>query len=184
MFDKAKIKGKLTVTVFGPDGKIKRYEPNWLQKLLGLPGRKMQMTNHNIVTDDGDAMVADLMAETPALQKLNNANGYIVVGTGWTGTTPKTNTWVNTATGSPEPLDGSYPVLKGTFGNANDNVVQYRATFEAGDLNDTGIDEAALSNANSDVGGQCLAYAQISPSVNVTTADTLQVDWEITLLGA
>lgn len=177
-----KVKGKLTVTVFGPDGMVKRHPRNFIQKMLGLPGCRMISVNHNIVTDEGDALIADLMATTPARTKLDNSNGFIAVGTGWTGTTPKANTDVNTPVGSREPMDATYPKVKGAFGAANDNVVQYRATFEAGDLNNNGIDEAALMSGSS--GGDCLAYAQITPEVNVTTADTLQVDWEITFLGS
>lgn len=177
---KVKTRGKVTATVFGPDGKVKRKEPNFLQKLLGLRGSPMISVNHNIVTDQGDAIIADLMATTPARQKVDNTNGRMTVGTGWTGTTPKANTACNTPTGSAEVMDATYPKLKGSWGAANDNVVQYRATFEAGDLNATGINEVALHNTTVDN----LAYAQISPSVNVTTADTLQVDWEITCLGA
>jgi hypothetical protein len=140
--------------------------------------------NHNIVTDEGDALIADQMAETPARTKVDNTNGHITVGTGWTGTTPKANTAVNTPTGSPEVMDATYPVLKGTWGNTDDNVVQYRATFEAGDLNASGIDEAGLGNNAVEASGDNLAYGQITPSVNVGTSDTLQVDWEITFLGA
>lgn len=182
--DKARIKGKLTVTVFDKDGNIKRREPNWWQKLLHLPGDEMVMVNHNIVTDQGDALVADLMATTPAQQKLDNSNGFIQVGTGWTGTTPKANETCNTGVGTPEGMDATYPKTKGAFGAADDNVVQYRATFEAGDLNTTGIDEAALLNNVTPASADCLAYAQINPSVDVTTSDTLQVDWEITFTGA
>lgn len=133
--------------------------------------------NHNIVTNDGDALIADALAETPARTRVDNANGQIAVGTGFTSAT-KTST-INSASGSPEALDAGYPQLKGSFGAADDNVVQYRATFEAGDLNATGIDEAELSN-----GTDVLAYAEISPSVNVGASDTLQIDWEITLLGS
>ena len=32
--DKSKIRGKVTIKVFGPDGKIKRRPKNWLQKLF------------------------------------------------------------------------------------------------------------------------------------------------------
>ena len=53
----------------------------------------------------------------------------------------------------------------------------YKATFEAGDLNDTGIDEAILESTTPD----CMAYAQITPTVDVSTSDTLEVTWEITL---
>ena len=140
--------------------------------------------NTNIVTDQGDALIADLMAETPGQTKVDNTNGHITVGTGWTGTTPKQNETVNTPTDSPEELDATYPKLKGAFGAANDNVTQYRSTFEAGDLNASGIDEAGLGNHATEATGDNLAYGEISPSVDVTTADTLQVDWEITFLGA
>lgn len=178
--DKTRVKGKLTVTVFGPDGEVKRRPQNLVQRLFGLLGSPMISVNHNIVTDQGDALIADLCATTPARQKVDNTNGRITVGTGWTGTTPKQNTACNTPTGSAEAMDATYPKLKGSFGAADDNVIQYRSIFEAGDLNATGIDEAALHNTTVDN----LAYAQITPTVDVTTSDTLQVDWEITFLGA
>lgn len=139
---------------------------------------------HNIVTNQGDALIADQMSETPTQTKVDNTNGHITVGTGWTGTTPKTNEAVNTPTGNPEVMDATYPKQKGAFGAANDNVTQYRVLFEAGDLNQTGIDEAGLGNHATEATGDNLAYGQISPSVDVATSDTLQVDWEITYVGA
>lgn len=181
--DKSRIKGKLTVTVFGPDGEVKRRPQNLFQRLFGLPGSPMISVNHNIVTDEGDALVADLMSTTPARQKLDNSNGFVQVGTNWTGSTPKANQTCNTGTGTPEAMDATYPKQKGAFGAANDNVTQYRATFEAGDLNAT-ITEAALLNNVTPASADCLAYAQVSPSAVVSTSDTLQVDWEITFLGA
>ncbi len=149
---------------------------NQLRWMLGF--------NHNIVTNEGDALIADHMTETDARTLVDNTNGHITVGTGWTGTTPKTNGAVNTPTGSPEVMDATYPKLKGAWGAANDNVAQYRATFEAGDLNISGIDEAGLGNNATEASGDNMAYGEITPTVNVTTADTLQVDWEITYLGA
>lgn len=140
--------------------------------------------HHNIVTNQGDALIADHMTETDAKTLVDNTNGHITVGTGWTGSSPKTNEAVNTPTDSPEVMDATYPKLKGAFGAANDNVAQYRATFEAGDLNASGIDEAGLGNNATEASGDNMAYGEISPAVNVTTADTLQVDWEITYTGA
>jgi hypothetical protein len=81
-----------------------------------------------------------------------------------------------------QALDGGYPVLKGSWGNSEDTTVIYRATFAAGALNANGINEACLLNGNG-AAANCLAYAQINPSVNVTSSDTLQVLWEITILG-
>jgi hypothetical protein len=180
--NKAILKGKVTAIVYDKDGNIKRFPQNWLQKLLGLPGREMVVVNHNIVTDQGDALIADILATTPARQKVDNTNGRMTVGTGWTGTTPKTNTACNTPTGSAEAMDATYPVLKGTWGNANDNVITYKSTWEAGDLNATSpaIDEVALHNTTVDN----LAYAQITPEIPVASSDTLAVTWEITVLGA
>ncbi len=169
--------------------KIKQHGESCTHKQLVSRGlfnqlRWMLGFNHNIVTNQGDALIADNMSETPAQTKVDNTNGHITVGTGWTGTTPKTNEAVNTPTDSPEVMDATYPKQKGAFGAANDNITQYRATFEAGDLNASGIDEAGLGNHATEASGDNLAYGEISPAVNVTTADTLQVDWEITYTGA
>lgn len=172
------IKGFVRATVFDSSGEIKRFEPNFIQKLLGLPGSLVQVTNHNIVTNEGDALIVDMLVTTGTQTAMDNANAEIGVGTGYVSETKTTDALV-TQTGSSEEMDATYPKQKGAFLAADDNVVQYRSTFEAGDLNDTGIDEALLGN-----GTDTLAYAQITPTVDVTTSDTLQVDWELTFLGS
>jgi hypothetical protein len=183
MKERMKAKGRMTVTVMDREGKVKEYPKSLFRLLFGLPARRMRSVRHNIVTDQGDAMIADLMANSPALEKLDNGHGFIQVGTGWTGNSTKANTGCNTPSGSHKALDTGFPQLKGTFGNADDNVVRYRATFSAGDLNANGINEAALKNGN-DGSAKCLAYAQITPVANVTSNDSLQVEWEITFLGS
>ena len=50
-------------------------------------------------------------------------------------------------------------------------------------LNANGINEVALMNGNTSA-AKCLAYAQITPAVNVTSADSLQIDWQITVSGS
>jgi hypothetical protein len=137
---------------------------------------------HNIVTREGDALIADALLAAPTKAKVSSASGYFQVGTGWTGNSTKTNTRCNVATGSMKALDAGYPALNAVWGNNGDTTLSYRATFGAGTLNANGINEACLLNGN-DAGANCLAYAQISPSVNVTESDTLQVLWEITILG-
>jgi len=176
--DKSLITGKLTVTVFGPDGKIKRFAPRWWEKLLGRPGRLMQMTNHNIVTDEGDALIADLLQQIPERTKVDNTNGKIGVGTGFVTELKSTDALV-TQVGIDEEMDATYPITKGDWAAADDNVIQYLATFETGDLDDVGIDEALLGN-----GTDTLAYAQITPAVDVSASDTLRVAWELSFLGA
>jgi len=176
--DKSGIKGRITATVFGPDGKVKMRPQNWLEKLLKLAPREMISVNHNIVTNEGDALIVDMLVTTGTQTAVDNSNGEISVGTGFVSELKTTDALV-TPTGAAEAMDATYPKQKGAFAAADDNVVQYRSTFEAGDLNQSGIDEALLGN-----GTDTLAYAEISPAVNVTTADTLQVDWELTFLGS
>ena len=182
MKDKIRIKGRVTVRVLDKDGNIKRYKPRYFRRFLGLQGRMMVFRHHNIVTREGDALIADALLAAPTKSKVTSASGFIQVGTGWTGNSTKTNTRCNTPTGSMMTLDIGYPALSAAWGNAGDTTVTYRATFAAGSLNANGINEACLLNGN-DGSANCLAYAQITPVVNVTSSDTLQVLWEITILG-
>ena len=176
--EKIGFKGKVIVKVFNAEGNIKRHKPNLFETIFNLPGKEMISINHNIVTNNGDALIADMLATTPTQTAVDNGNGVIGVGTGFSAATKAVNALV-TQTGSDEAMDATYPKQKGAYGAANDNVEQYVSTFEAGDLNASGIDEAALGN-----GVDLLAYAEISPSVNVTASDTLEVTWELTFLGS
>jgi hypothetical protein len=160
--------GKGYVRVYAPDGTLKQETPF-----------------KNIVTHEGDALIADLLSNTPVKTKVDNTNGYIPVGTGWTGTTPKNNQWVNTQVGTAKKMDAGYPQLKALWAEDNDNVVVYKVTYTPGLLNVNGINEAAITNGSlSGTGSDCLAYAEISPSVNMTVLDTLEIVWELSLLGA
>jgi hypothetical protein len=182
MKDRLRVKGLVTVRVLDKDGNVKRWPPGWFRRLLRLSGRLCEQKYHNIVTREGDALIADALLASPNKTKVTSASGYIQVGTGWTGNSTKTNTRCNTATGSMKALDSGYPALKAAWGSTGDTTVTYRATFAAGALNANGINEACLLNGNSG-SANCLAYAQITPAVNVTSSDTLQILWEITILG-
>jgi hypothetical protein len=182
MKDRIRIKGKVTIQVFDEFGKLKRRNPGFLRRLLGLQGAIVFQEFHNIVTREGDALIADALLASPARTKVTSASGFIQIGTGWTGNGTKNNTRCNTATGSMRALDSGFPALKAAWGSNGDTTLTYRATFAAGVLNANGINEACLLNGNG-TAANCLAYAQITPSVNVTASDTLQVLWEITILG-
>ena len=182
MTEKIKIRGKVTVQVLDSNGNVKRKKPNLFQRLFGLQGSLMVFVHHNIVTREGDALIADALLASPTRTKVTTASGFIQVGTGWTGNSVKTNTRCNTPTGSMRTLDSSFPALKAAWGSSGDTTVTYRATFAAGALNANGINEACLLNGST-TAANCLAYAQITPSVNVTSSDTLQILWEITILG-
>lgn len=183
MKSKSKIRGTVRVCVIGPDGQVKRYEPNWIRRLLRMPGRPMLSRHHNTVTRQGEGLIADLLLGTPTQTKITAATGYIQVGTGWTGNSPKANTRCNTPTGTMEALDAGYPVTGAAFGSTNDNILKFRAIFEAGKLNASGINEACLLNGNT-AAAVSLAYAQVTPAATVTAVDTLQIDWEITFTGS
>ena len=182
MKDRIRIMGMVTIRVLDKGGNVKRCGPGWFGRLLGLPGRLMEYCHHNIVTREGDALIADALLASPTKTRVTSATGYIQIGTGWTGNSTKTNTRCNTPTGSMKALDANYPALTAAWGNTGDTTLSYRATFSAGTLNANGINEACLLNGNTN-GANCLAYAQITPSVNVTASDTLQILWEITILG-
>jgi len=182
MKEKIKVKGKVTVQVLDKNGNVKRLKPGFFRRMLGYQGRQMVSTHHNIVTREGDALIADALLAAPTKPKVTSTSGFIQIGTGWTGNSTKSNTRCNTPTGSMKALDSGYPVLKAAWGAVGDTTLTYRATFAAGSLTANGINEACLLNGNAS-GSNCLAYAQITPSVNVTASDTLQVMWEITILG-
>jgi len=182
MRDRIRIRGKVTVRVLDESGNVKRKAPGWFGRMLKLQGRLMMFCHHNIVTREGDALLADALLASPTKTKVSSASGYIQVGTGWTGNSTKNNTRCNTPTGNMKALDSGYPALFATWGNTGDTTVTYRATFAAGNLNANSINEACLLNGNGTT-ANCLAYAQINPSVNVTNLDTLQILWEITILG-
>ena len=182
MKEHIRIKGRVTVRVLDRNGNVKRRKPGFFRRLMGIPGRVMAFSHHNIVTREGDALIADALLATPEKTKVTSASGYMQVGTGWTGNSVKANTRCNTATGSMKALDSGYPALSAAWGSVGDTTVTYRATFAAGALSANGINEACLLNGNSST-ANCLAYAQITPSVNVTSSDTLQILWEITILG-
>jgi len=182
MKDRIRIKGLVTVRVLDKGGNVKRRTPGWFGRLVNMRGRLMEYRHHNIVTREGDALIADALLVTPTKTKVTSSSGFIQIGTGWTGNSTKANTRCNTVTGNMKALDSGYPALKAAWGNTGDTTLTYRATFEAGSLNANGINEACLLNGNGS-GANCLAYAQITPSVNVTSSDTLQVLWEITILG-
>jgi len=152
-----------------------------LGRLLGLPGRRLDYRFHNVVTAHGDALLASL-AVGGTMTPVDGANGFIEVGTGWTGLSPKDNNdGCNSPVGARQGMDAEYPKTKGALGEPADDKACYRATFPAGSLEATGINEAALMNASA--GGICLAYAQITPEVNIGANDILQIDREITFYG-
>jgi hypothetical protein len=182
MKDRLRVKGLVTIRILDKEGKVKRQPQSWFRRVFNIPGRLMEQYHHNIVTREGDALIADALLPSPTRAKVTSASGYIQVGTGWTGNSTKTNTRCNTSTGGMKALDSGYPVLKAAWGSAGDTTLVYRASFEAGTLNVNNINEACLLNGNGG-GSFCLAYAQITPAVNITVSDTLQVVWEITILG-
>ena len=166
---------------------IKRRPQKWWQRLFNIPGDLMISINHNIVTNEGDDLVADIMQETPVKTKVDNTNGKVTVGIGWTGTTPKTNETVNTPAGGipTKGMEATYPKTKGAFGATDGNVTQYKTLYTAGLLTgDPVVDEAALGNHATPASGDLLAYAEVSPTATKGATDTLRIDWEITFLGA
>ena len=173
------------VCVIGPDGQVKRYEPNWIRRILGLKGRPMLSRHHNTVTRQGEGLIADLLLGVPTQTKITGGVGYMQIGTGWTGNSPKTNTRCNTPlmSNSMKVVDAGYPITTAAFGSTGDNILRYRASYAAGSMAASGINEACLLNGNT-AAAISFAYAQITPAVTVGSLDSLQIDWEVTFTGS
>jgi len=182
MKDGIKIKGNVRVRVFDADGELKRRNPGFFRRLFGLRGKPVVQEFHNIVTRQGDALIADSLLAAPARKKVSDASGFIQVGSGWKNGTHKHAARCAAPAGNMRALDGGYPVLAASWGDTGDTTVVYRATFAAGTLDADGINEACLLNGNGSA-ADCLAYARIAPAVNVAASDTLQIVWEITIVG-
>jgi hypothetical protein len=125
MRNNMRIRGRVTIWVIREDGSME------------------SQVRHNVVTDQGDALIADLLANAPTQTKVDETNGHIEVGSGWSGLSPKSNSGCNTTEGSRKAMDAGYPQTKGVFGDTDDNVVVYSASWAVGDLAADGIDEAA-----------------------------------------
>lgn len=173
-----KLKGMVTVTVFDAWGNVKEQPKSLFRKIFNLPAKKMIYKHHNTITEQGDGLLANWMLTNPTEKKVDATNGFICVGTGWTGDEPKKNKKVNFPVGSFAKLSEGYPKIE----SESNNVIYYRAKFEAGKLFSNGINEAALMNGD-DENAKCFAYAEITPSANVSYSDTLQIDWQITING-
>ena len=135
----------------------------------------MISVNHNLVTSEGDALIVDQLVTTSTQVAIDNANTVIGVGTGFTSVTKSTDALV-TQTGSNETMDATYPKHKGAFLSADAGVIQFRSTFEAGDLNVTGLDEACIGHET-----VTLAYSQLTPTAHLPNYDTCKFDSELTL---
>ena len=61
MKDRIKIKGLVTVRVLDKTGNIRRHKPGLLGRLLKRSGKLMEYYHHNIVTREGDALIADAL---------------------------------------------------------------------------------------------------------------------------
>jgi hypothetical protein len=190
MRDKTGISGRVRAVVLGPDGlpRRRRLTVGLVLQIVFHAGFRLRemmemfryeiSIQHNIVTNEGDALIADQLAETPARTKVDNSNGVIGVGDGYVSALKTTDALVNQI-GSNQSMASGYPQLKGSFGAPDDNVLVYRASFAAGVSTGNGLDEALLGN-----GTDTLAYAQLNPAVNKGASDTLQIDWELTFLGS
>ena len=145
----------------------------------------MVSAHHNTITRQGEGLITDLLLGAPTQTKITGGVGYMQIGTGWTGNSPKTNTRCNTplASYAMKVLDAGYPVASAAFGSTGDNILRYRASYAAGTIAASGINEACLLNGNT-AAAISLAYAQITPAVTVGSLDSLQIDWDVTFTGS
>ncbi len=172
-----KAKGQIRVLVVGKDGEIKKYPRSFWRKLLGLPAKLMFVKNHNTITVQGEKLLADWMLGVPTKPRITDATGFIQVGTGWTGTSPKQNTRCNTPFTTMQQISTEFPEL-----TEAENGVMYKAVFPADFFLTRTLNEICLLNGNTEL-AECLAYAELSPAVPITSSDTLTIEWDIAFEG-
>ena len=119
---------------------------------------------NNLVVDTGLDYIASRMKDATA-----TAMSHMALGTGTTAAAAG-DTDLETLVGSREALDSGSPTV-------STNTINYVCSFEAGDVTGA-ITEAGIFNAAS--GGDMLCRVVFS-AVNLTSTDSISVDWTITL---
>jgi hypothetical protein len=117
---------------------------------------------NNLVVDTGLDYIASRMKDATA-----TAMSHMGLGTGTTAAAAG-DTDLETLAGSREALDST---------TVTDNTINYVCNFEAGDVTGA-ITEAGIFNAASS--GTMLCHVVFS-AVNLTSSDSISVDWTITL---
>lgn len=154
--DRVRVVGRLSWILRGPDGRI-----------------KVKGHSHNIVTTLGDQEIAKAYkGDAPTLPT------GMTLGTG-VGAPAKGDTTLGTQiAASYEAFDGGYP-------SRTLAVITYMCTWVAGDVTENAISEAGIVNdATFPSAGVLAARGLLSPVVNKAAADSLEVTWTETILGA
>lgn len=165
--DKAGITGTVTARLFGPDGKLKH-----------------EQVGHNLVTDYGDDMIATRMFD----DTIEIVTG-MKLGTGVTAAAKNGAgaTIVTYETGSQEALDAT--ATEATKGAGLGWRVTYVCTWIAGDVTDPALAEVVLTNETpltdiAAVAGDTVARHVFPATIDKQAGDSLEVTWEIDILGA
>jgi hypothetical protein len=118
----------------------------------------------NLVVNTGLNYITSRMKDATA-----GVMSHMALGTGTTAAAAG-DTDVETIAGSREALDSGSPTV-------STNTINYVCSFEAGDVTGA-ITEAGIFNASS--GGTMLCRVVFS-ALNLTSSDSISVDWTITL---
>lgn len=153
------------------------YKKSWVDKFLGNPFRPFFPVTNNLVTNLGDALIAQALIETRTETPINNANGEIGLGTNYS-TATKTSSTLGTQVGTYATMDSGYPAVGGAWAASGDNIIHYYATFATGSLAAVDINEALLTN-----GTYGAAYTNVN-TTTVESTDTIQIRWSWIPLGA
>lgn len=150
------------------------------------PDKKLKCSgeNHNIVTTEGDAWIADQLSVAA-----KDPMDQMVLGTG-TASPDKSDSWVS----------GTFPNSGAAAGTAGQisvgttpgtaSAIRYVGTFGPGYATQNSISEAIITNvtpgtSGADPGtGDVLCHALLDPVVNKGSLDELIITWDIKFLGA
>lgn len=149
--EKLQLKGRLNIVLRDKEGNIKD-----------------EREVDNLVVNSGLAYIASRMVGTA-----KNVMSHMALGSGTTAAAAG-DTDLESILGSREALDST------TITGANNNAVQYVASFEAGDATGA-VTEAGIFNASTSGDMLCRTVFSV---VNKAADDTLSVTWTVTVSAA
>lgn len=157
------IKGKVTLTLCGPDGKVKYHG-----------------STHNLITDVGDNYFSSQVYAAAGTSNFKLGSATTAVTKNGAGSFVATADYI---TGSAHACDASSPKV-----GASANILHYEHTWAAGEgtgtLNRVGLTDNATNAGEADA---THTYAMaLLPDKPITkgASDTLKVEWDMTFLGA
>ena len=132
-------------------------------------------SQHNEVTNEGMECVSDFVFGTTSCTG-EAVFTYLAVGTG-TAAVDETDTALGTESGTCARVQDATPAID--TGTTNQRTITISSTFSGANCEGAAFGEVGVFDASTT--GNMLARALISPTITLSSGDTLQIDYDIVL---